>query len=39
MRSAIRAASQLPGGSPLMCMMLLHQHVNLNAADDDELFL
>ena len=35
-RSVMCAASQLPGGEPLMCMMLLHLHVNLNANDDDD---
>ena len=25
-------------GSPLMWMILLHLHVNLNAADDDEIY-
>ena len=33
MRSAMRAASQLPGREPRL--MLLHLHVNLNADDDD----
>ena len=33
-RSVMHAASQLPGRSPLMWMMLLHLHVNLNANDD-----
>ena len=28
MRSAMRAASQLPGKGPLMWMMPLHLHVN-----------
>ena len=32
----MRAASQIPGRSPLMWMMLLHLHVNLNADDDDD---
>ena len=40
-RSAMHAASQLPGGeahirSPLMWTMFLHLHVNLNASDDDD---
>ena len=26
-------------GSPLMCMMLLHLHVYLNADDDDDVYL
>ena len=30
LRTALCAASQLPGGSPLMWKMLLHLHVNQN---------
>ena len=33
--SAIRAASQLPGGSPLMGMMPLELHVNQKPDNDD----
>ena len=40
MKSAMHAASQLPGRDPtdVKWMMLLHQHVHLNADDDDNLF-
>ena len=36
MRSAMHAASQLPGGGAQIWMILLHLHVNLNADDDDD---
>ena len=32
----MRAANQLPEGSPLMWMMLLHLHVKSNADDGDD---
>ena len=34
-RSAMHAASQLPGGAPPMWMMLLHLHSNKNHDDAD----
>ena len=38
MRFAISAASQLPGGGPLMWMMPLYLHLNQKSDyDDDEL--
>ena len=41
-RSAMRAASQLPGKGPLMWMMPLHLHVNQKSDyddDDDNVFV
>ena len=36
-RSAMRAASQLPGRGPLMWMMPLHLHVNQKSDYDDDI--
>ena len=36
MRSAMRAASQLPGRGPLMWMLPLYLHVNQKSDDDDD---
>ena len=36
MRSAMRAASQLPERGPLMWMMTLHLHVNQKSDYDDD---
>ena len=35
MRSAMRAASQIPGRGPLMWMMPLHLHINQKSDYDD----
>ena len=37
MRSAMCAASQLPGKGPLMWMMLLHLHVTQKSDYDDDM--
>ena len=36
MRSAMRAASQLPGRGPLMWMLSLYLRVNQKSNDDDD---
>ena len=36
MRSAMRAASQLPGRGPLLWIWPLHLHVNQKSDDDDD---
>ena len=36
MRSAMHAASQLPGRGPLMWMLPLYLHVNQKSDDDDD---
>ena len=38
-RSALRAASQLPGRGPMMWMMPLHLHFNQKSDYDDMIFL
>ena len=37
MRSAMRAASQLPGRGPVLWILPLYLHVNPKSDDDDEL--
>ena len=36
MRSAMRAASQLPGRGPLLWILPLYLHVNQKSYDDDD---